>query len=249
MGHAARECPNVLLALEKGGEGSATLLGEGETATAGGGDEGKGQGMKRKKGKKGGDVVGGNCYRCAARWALCLKLTSRCNGTDHSLKDCPTPLDPTNPHPFATCFICLGTGHLSSLCPSNPGRGIYVNGGSCKVCGSTAHRAKDCPEEAKQRREEYQARPRRGEVVLGTGEGGAGADEDDFMVQSRETLREAGKDGNSKGKKKKHPPANNGQRGKMADYDTTSSVPREAAVAEVREVKKVPKSKAKTVSF
>lgn len=69
------------------------------------------------------------------------------------------------------------------------------------------------------------------------------------MVQSRETLLEAGRDGASKGKKKKHPPANNGQRGKMAEYDTTSSVPRDEPVAAVREVKKVPKSKAKTVSF
>ena len=53
----------MLLALEKGGEGSATLLGDSEPAATAGEAQGKGQGMKRKKGKKGGDVVGGNCYR------------------------------------------------------------------------------------------------------------------------------------------------------------------------------------------
>lgn len=59
VGHPARECPNVLLALEQG-EGSAALLDEG-------GDkeqlEKEKKGMKRKPGKKGGDIVGGKCYR------------------------------------------------------------------------------------------------------------------------------------------------------------------------------------------
>lgn len=63
LGHAARDCPNVLLALEKQ-EGSATLLGD-AAGGEGAGEEGttEGKGMKRKKGKKGGDVVGGKCYR------------------------------------------------------------------------------------------------------------------------------------------------------------------------------------------
>ena len=58
VGHAARDCPNVLLAASGGGEGSAGLLstGEGTTGTAG-------RGMKRKAGKNGGEVTGGRCYR------------------------------------------------------------------------------------------------------------------------------------------------------------------------------------------
>ena len=58
VGHAARDCPNVLLALEKGGEGSATLLGDEAPE-----QPAQNRGMKRKPGKKGGDLVGGKCYR------------------------------------------------------------------------------------------------------------------------------------------------------------------------------------------
>lgn len=62
VGHPARECPNVLLALEQG-EGSAAMLGD---AAEGEKDQAQAtgkKGMKRKPGKKGGDVVGGKCYR------------------------------------------------------------------------------------------------------------------------------------------------------------------------------------------
>ena len=142
----------------------------------------------------------------------------RCNSTNHSLGHCPEALDPANPTPFATCYICLATGHLSSLCPSNPGRGIYVNGGSCKICSSTAHRAKDCPDLPNQPVREETRQPRRGrnEIVLGGGESGnadMGADEDDFMIQSREELQSRRNADKGKGKRKKHPPANNAQRG------------------------------------
>ncbi|WVQ78524.1 hypothetical protein IAT38_000610 [Cryptococcus sp. DSM 104549] len=184
VGHSARECPNILLAAATTGapeEGSeAAPKAKGEKAS-----------MKRKGGKKGGDVTSGKCYRC--------------NGTDHGLHACQEPVDPANPTPYATCYICLATGHLASLCPSNGGKGIYVNGGSCKVCGSTAHRAKDCPDDKRgkpweERDENYR---RRGEVVLGTGTG-AGADEDDFMVEAREKKPEE--------KKRRHAPARNGER-------------------------------------
>lgn len=66
VGHAARDCPNVLLALEKGVEGvegAAAMLGDGE-AKSKPEENGQKRGMKRKQGKKGGDVVGGKCYRC-----------------------------------------------------------------------------------------------------------------------------------------------------------------------------------------
>lgn len=70
VGHAARDCPNVLLAAQGiNTDGTATMLGDGEKRNEGQdapgaepqGDAGKG--MKRGKGKKGGDVTGGKCYR------------------------------------------------------------------------------------------------------------------------------------------------------------------------------------------
>jgi zinc finger CCHC domain-containing protein 9 len=127
----------------------------------------------------------------------CADESRRCNG-DHSLSACRKRPDPSNPTPYATCFVCLSQGHLSSQCPQNE-RGVYVNGGACKICGSVKHRAKDCPK----------IRVREEDVVdeLGGGRQGyreAGADEDDWMVRPRE-------DG---GKKRKHAPANNGLREK-----------------------------------
>ncbi|WWD16097.1 hypothetical protein CI109_100522 [Kwoniella shandongensis] len=183
VGHAARECPNILLAAQGGDE--STLPSEAPSKT-------EGKTLKRKSGKKGGDATSGKCYRC--------------NGTDHSLHTCPVPIDPANPTPFATCYICLASGHLASLCPSNGGKGIYVNGGACKVCGSVAHRAKDCPDDKRGSAAAGEVR-KRGEIVLGTGTG-AGADEDDFMVEARETIGKAGE----KVKRKKHAPAKNGER-------------------------------------
>ncbi|WWD01211.1 hypothetical protein V866_008152 [Kwoniella sp. B9012] len=184
VGHASKDCPNVLLGAAPGEEG-----------------EGNG-GMKRKGGKAGSQVTGGGkCYRC--------------NSNDHSLHDCPEPIDSTNPTPFATCYICLGTGHLSSGCPSNGGKGIYVNGGCCKVCKSVEHRAKDCPDDPRRQAtssstdgpsSEYR---KRGEIVLGVGQG-AGADEDDFMVESRENIAKG--NNSEKGKRKKHLPARNSER-------------------------------------
>ncbi|WVQ98897.1 hypothetical protein IAU59_006028 [Kwoniella sp. CBS 9459] len=191
VGHASKDCPSVLLAAA-GGEGV-----EGDAAAAAGGAKS----MKRKGGKLGGDITGGKCYRC--------------NGTDHSLSGCPEPYDASNPTPYATCYICLGTGHLASMCPSNGGKGIYVNGGSCKVCGSVAHRAKDCPDDKRGKdfnaegEEGFGGKRRRGEVVLGVGNG-AGADEDDFMVEARAGLASGGE--KDKGKKKKHAPARNSER-------------------------------------
>ncbi|WVF72023.1 hypothetical protein IAT40_006835 [Kwoniella sp. CBS 6097] len=193
VGHASKDCPNILLAAAGGDDAEGT----GDVAAS----NGAARGMKRKGGKLGGDITGGKCYRC--------------NGTDHSLSGCPEPYNAANPTPYATCYICLGTGHLASLCPSNGGKGIYVNGGSCKVCGSVAHRAKDCPDDKRGKdgadgdggEEGFSGKRRRGEIVLGVGNG-AGADEDDFMVEAREGL----KSGAGAGKKKKHAPARNSER-------------------------------------
>jgi zinc finger CCHC domain-containing protein 9 len=78
VGHAARDCPNVLLAA-RGGEipdgtaamlegGSAAADGEGagaqgDTGAAEGAKPKEEKGMKRGKGKKGGELTTGRCYR------------------------------------------------------------------------------------------------------------------------------------------------------------------------------------------
>jgi zinc finger CCHC domain-containing protein 9 len=75
-------------------------------------------------------AVVGICYRCGSR--------------KHNLARCRQPAQPDNPLPFASCFVCSGSGHLASSCPQNNGKGVYPNGGSCKLCGETTHLARDC---------------------------------------------------------------------------------------------------------
>ncbi|KAI8924289.1 hypothetical protein BC831DRAFT_380003, partial [Entophlyctis helioformis] len=67
----------------------------------------------------------------------------RCGSSEHPLSKCFKRADPSNPYPFATCFICKGTGHLASQCEKND-RGLYPNGGGCRFCGSVRHLARDC---------------------------------------------------------------------------------------------------------
>lgn len=63
-GHAARDCPNVLLAAQGAGNNAdPTLLGEdGEEGEDAGASKQR-KGIKRAKGKSGGEVTGGKCYR------------------------------------------------------------------------------------------------------------------------------------------------------------------------------------------
>ncbi|KAI0256064.1 hypothetical protein BJV78DRAFT_1118019, partial [Lactifluus subvellereus] len=106
-------------------------------------------------------TIVGICYRCGSR--------------KHNLARCRQPVQPDNPLPFASCFVCAARGHLAGSCPKNNGKGVYPNGGSCKLCGETTHLAKDC------------ALRKTGHAVatlLGTGHE-AGADEDDFHTIRR----------------------------------------------------------------
>ncbi|XP_029025122.1 zinc finger CCHC domain-containing protein 9 [Betta splendens] len=69
----------------------------------------------------------------------------RCGSTEHEIHKCKAKVDPAlGDYPYAKCFICEQTGHLSRSCPDNP-KGLYAQGGCCRVCGSVEHFQKDCP--------------------------------------------------------------------------------------------------------
>lgn len=80
-----------------------------------------------------------NCPSGGDNKPICYK----CGGNDHSVSKCRAKVDPSNPYPFAECFVCKQKGHLSGACPNNA-NGLYPNGGGCKYCGSKTHLAKDC---------------------------------------------------------------------------------------------------------
>jgi zinc finger CCHC domain-containing protein 9 len=162
-----------------------------------------------------------------------VELIIRCNSTQHSLSHCPQRADPKNPTPYATCFICLGTGHLSALCPQNT-KGVYVKGGSCKVCGSVQHRANDCPDDKREKRRKFTDNDDN-DIVADAGD--VGADEDDFMIKAREEIKAAALAASikekEKGKKKKHAPNNNGPREKYANFKAQHQEDGEGLLAEI----------------
>lgn len=66
-----------------------------------------------------------------------------CGSNEHSLKNCQKPRPSDGSMPFATCFVCKQSGHLSSACDQNL-TGIYPQGGGCRTCGSVMHLQRDC---------------------------------------------------------------------------------------------------------
>jgi hypothetical protein len=100
-------------------------------------------------GTKGGNI----CYKCGSdehSLKLCPKLTP---GEKKMSKE-PRGMDYHQMVlPFATCFVCKETGHLSSQCKQNE-NGVYVKGGCCKGCGSKTHLSFNCPELKKKKASE-----------------------------------------------------------------------------------------------
>jgi hypothetical protein len=77
------------------------------------------------------------------------QICYNCGSHDHALRTCKAPRHPDGKLPFASCFICKGTGHISKDCKENP-NGLYPKGGGCLICSSKFHFAKDCPEKKAQ---------------------------------------------------------------------------------------------------
>ncbi|CED84937.1 E3 ubiquitin ligase interacting with arginine methyltransferase [Phaffia rhodozyma] len=74
-----------------------------------------------------------------------VNICYRCGSPQHTLGRCPRPVNKADPMPFASCFVCLGKGHLAGKCPQNQDKGVYPNGGKgCILCQGKDHLAKDC---------------------------------------------------------------------------------------------------------
>jgi zinc finger CCHC domain-containing protein 9 len=120
-----------------------------ESCTAGAGEpdvHGDGDGRKAiLLGKKKAGMI---CYKCGStehRIQQCAKIKP-------FLKSGQTKVDfgKVGELPFANCYVCNESGHLSRYCPKNT-VGVFPNGGNCKECGKPGHFAADCPTKNKKK--------------------------------------------------------------------------------------------------
>lgn len=83
----------------------------------------------------------------------------KCGSIEHRIQACPKikkyikkgeriDFGKLGELPFANCYVCNKSGHLSSHCPQST-KGVYPQGGSCRECGSIYHYAKDCPNKSR----------------------------------------------------------------------------------------------------
>jgi zinc finger CCHC domain-containing protein 9 len=84
------------------------------------------------------------------------RICYKCGANDHSIWHCPSRSQGETGEeelPFAKCFVCGESGHLSGGCSKNE-HGKYPKGGACKVCGDKRHFGKDCPLKKRDRGDE-----------------------------------------------------------------------------------------------
>lgn len=113
----------------------------------------------RRIGRQDQKITGSACFHCREpghRLADCPKRNSshsdgvcfKCGSMEHSIHECKKK--GVKGFPFATCFVCKQTGHISRDCHQNL-NGVYPDGGACNVCGAVGHLKRDCPELAAQK--------------------------------------------------------------------------------------------------
>lgn len=86
-----------------------------------------------------------NCPKIAEDKGQGTGICFKCGSAEHVSFRCHIK---TSEYPFAKCFVCHNTGHISRNCPENK-HGVYPKGGKCNLCGSIYHLRKDCPKSMK----------------------------------------------------------------------------------------------------
>lgn len=90
------------------------------------------------------------CYKCGStehRIQQCVKIQPFLKGNNSTKID----FTKIGELPYANCYICNESGHLSSGCPKNTKGGVFPDGGVCRECGEAGHFAKDCMNKKKKK--------------------------------------------------------------------------------------------------